>query len=94
MLQLAWALWALWNVATFLLFGWDKWRSRREGARRVPERALLWCMLLGGFAGGWAGMRTFRHKTQKVSFRRWAVLWTVLSPAWLLVWWSWRELGP
>lgn len=93
MLQLAWALLALLNLATLAIYGFDKWRSRREGARRVPERTLLWLVFFGGALGAWLGMQWFRHKTQKQPFRRYAILWTICSPAWLMLWWTWRELG-
>ena len=43
---------------------------------------------VGGWIGAWIGMSWFRHKTQKQPFRRWAVLWTIVNPTWLLVWWS------
>ncbi len=89
MLQLLWSLWIVGNVVTLLLYGFDKWRSRGEG-RRVPERTLLWCIGLGGLLGAWLAMSWFRHKTVKQPFRRWAVLWSVLNPTWLLVWWSVR----
>ena len=89
MLQLVWAIWLVGNVATLLLFGYDKWRSRGDG-RRVPERTLLWCILLGGWLGAWLAMAWFRHKTVKQPFRRYAILWTVLNPTWGLVWWTWR----
>ena len=90
MLQLAWAVWGLVNVVTLFVFGFDKWRSRGE-KRRVPERVLLTWMLCGGWLGGWLAMAWFRHKTVKQPFRRFAVLWTVLNPTWLLVWWTLRE---
>jgi uncharacterized membrane protein YsdA (DUF1294 family) len=90
MLQLFWALWGLWNLATLLLFGYDKLKSRGEG-RRVPERTLLWWMFIGGWLGAWLAMSWFRHKTQKSSFRVYAILWTLLNPTWLLVWWTWSS---
>jgi uncharacterized membrane protein YsdA (DUF1294 family) len=34
----------------------------------VPEAALHWLALLGGFPGGWLGRSLFRHKTQKGIF--------------------------
>lgn len=85
MLELAWALVLLLNVTALLVYGYDKWRSRGQG-RRVPERTLLWLVLLGGWVGAWLAMSLFRHKTVKQPFRRWAILWTVLNPFWLLVW--------
>ena len=34
----------------------------------MPEAALLSLSLLGGAAGGWAGMLVWRHKTQHTIF--------------------------
>jgi len=87
MLQLAWALVLLVNVAALVVYGWDKLKARGNG-RRVRERTLLWWIGVGGWVGAWLGMGWFRHKTQKQPFRRWAVLWTIVNPTWLLVWWS------
>jgi uncharacterized membrane protein YsdA (DUF1294 family) len=75
------------GVATFLLYAWDKFRARSHGGR-VPERLLQALVLLGGVAGGWAGMLLFRHKTQHTAF--WVVQWvaTVIWGAlglWLLL---------
>ena len=85
MLGVLWGLVLLQNVATGLLFGWDKWRAKRQG-RRVPERTLLWAMFATGWIGGWAAMALFRHKTIKQPFRRWALVWTLVNPFWLLLW--------
>jgi uncharacterized membrane protein YsdA (DUF1294 family) len=90
--ELVWALWLLWNVATLLVFGFDKWRSRGEG-RRIRERTLLWWMAVGGWLGGWLAMAWFRHKTVKQPFRRWAITWTLINPTWLLVWWTFQGRG-
>jgi uncharacterized membrane protein YsdA (DUF1294 family) len=91
--QLLWSLFLCWNLATILTFGWDKWQSRRPNARRIRERTLLWMIGLGGWIGAWLAMGWFRHKTIKQPFRRWAVLWTVLNPTWLLLAWTWQVLG-
>jgi uncharacterized membrane protein YsdA (DUF1294 family) len=56
------------NAFAFLAFGLDKWNSRRN-ARRIPESTLLALTAAGGALGAWAGMRAFRHKTVKTSFR-------------------------
>lgn len=56
------------NLASFILFGWDKHCARRA-SRRVPERTLLTFAFLGGTIGAVLGQRTFRHKIQKESFR-------------------------
>jgi len=85
MLQLAWGLCLLVNVAGFFVYGYDKWRARRQG-RRVPERTLLWFLFATGWVGCWAAMSLFRHKTVKAAFRRWAILWTIVNPFWAMVW--------
>ncbi|MCU0867149.1 MAG: DUF1294 domain-containing protein [Planctomycetes bacterium] len=85
MLGLLWGLVLVVNVATALVFGFDKWRARRNG-RRVPERKLLWLVFATGWIGAWAAMALFRHKTVKQPFRRLALLWTVVNPFWLLLW--------
>ena len=77
------------NIATLLLFGFDKWQSRKPGRRRVRERTLLWCVFLGGCVGAWVAISLFRHKTVKQPFRSLAILCTILSPAWLVVFWPW-----
>ena len=77
------------NVVTLLLFAFDKLQSRRQGARRIRERTLLWCVFLGGCVGAWVAISLFRHKTVKQPFRIFAILWTLLSPAWLVVFWPW-----
>jgi uncharacterized membrane protein YsdA (DUF1294 family) len=59
---------ALASAWAFLLFGFDKWRARRGGAR-VSEAALCWISALGGWPGGLLGMLVFRHKSAKGSFQ-------------------------
>ncbi|MEZ6037665.1 MAG: DUF1294 domain-containing protein [Planctomycetota bacterium] len=88
MLPIVWGLVGLWNIVTLLTYGWDKWRSKKEGARRVRERTLLWMLFATGWLGAWLGMAWFRHKTQKQPFRRYAWAWTLLNPFWALVWWT------
>ena len=73
------------NLFTFLAFGWDKRRAKRN-ARRTPEATLLTLSWLGGFPGGWVGMNLFRHKTKKLSFKLKMVAVTILNPAWLVLW--------
>jgi uncharacterized membrane protein YsdA (DUF1294 family) len=64
---------AVWIGATsvwaFLLFGFDKWRAGRTGARRVAESSLLLASALGGWPGGLLGIVLFRHKSAKLSFQ-------------------------
>ena len=90
-MELIWGIVLLWNVATLLAYGWDKWRSTKQGARRVSERTLLWMLFLTGWLGAWIGMAWFRHKTIKQPFRRYAIAWTVINPFWLLLWWTWEQ---
>lgn len=57
-----------WNVATFLLYGFDKWQA--GGKRlRVPEMLFYTVMFLGGSVGTLLGMQVFHHKTRKTSFQ-------------------------
>ena len=65
------------NVLTFLIYGIDKWKSRR-GKWRIPEDTLIWLAIAGGSIGALLGMYLFRHKTQHKKF-------TLSVPAILLV---------
>ncbi len=56
------------NILTFLVFGYDKWMAAGN-AWRTPEKVLWLLSLLGGSLGAIIGMKTFRHKTRKVSFQ-------------------------
>jgi len=64
---LAW--WLALNVATVLLYGYDK-AIAGGSRRRIPERTLLMFALLGGSPGALVAMGLFRHETAKASFRR------------------------
>ena len=57
------------NLTAFCLMGWDKSRSKRPSARRVPERRLFLTALLGGSVGAVAGMFHFHPKTRHWYFR-------------------------
>lgn len=61
------------SLATFLLCAYDKKVAGTE-AMRVPERVLLGAALVGGTLGLLVGMKVFRHKTRKASFKRGVVL--------------------
>ena len=65
------------NLISFLLMGIDKYRAKKKN-RRIPERTLLWSAFLFGGAGGFVGMRLFRHKTKHKKF-------TILLPLFLLL---------
>ena len=67
------------NTMALILYGMDKYLSKRKGARRIPERTLLWLVRAGGGAGAGLGMLLFRHKTKHVQFK-------VLVPLWTAIW--------
>ncbi|PWK76126.1 DUF1294 domain-containing protein [Aminobacter sp. AP02] len=56
------------NGAAFAAFWLDK-RCARNGARRIPEKTLLWLAFAGGSLGAVAAQHLFRHKTRKEPFR-------------------------
>jgi uncharacterized membrane protein YsdA (DUF1294 family) len=60
-------LFALVNLWTFMLFGFDKIRAE-DGTWRVSEGTLLTWAFLGGTIGAYAGRAVFRHKTRKQPF--------------------------
>lgn len=49
--------------------GWDKRQAKRQGWRQ-SEQVLLLVAAIGGSLGMYLGIRVWRHKTQKESFRR------------------------
>jgi uncharacterized membrane protein YsdA (DUF1294 family) len=69
---------------TFAIYGFDKRRAMNRGVR-VPERVLLGLGFLGGTPGALLGMRVFRHKTVKTSFRVQFILLTVAQVALIAV---------
>ncbi len=74
------------SVLLFGLYGRDK-RAAQRGARRTPEATLHTVALLGGWPGGLAGQRVFRHKTRKTSFQLafWCtVVVNCLASVWIL----------
>lgn len=79
------------NIATFLIYGWDKLCARKDWWR-IPERVLLGLALLGGSLGAMLGMKAFRHKTKHRKFTVLVPLFLVLQIA-LAVWLLWRSRG-
>lgn len=75
------------SLAELLLMRHDKLLAARRG-RRVPERTLLGLAALGGAAGGWLGMKLWRHKTRHGRFRFGLPLFTVMHAAILVVLWQ------
>ena len=72
------------NVLAFAVYGWDKARSKVQGARRVPEKTLFLLALLGGSVGAILGMRVWHHKTRHWYFKYGlpAILLAQLALAW------------
>lgn len=56
------------NLFTFLLYGLDKYKSRRR-MWRVSESTLLLFALAGGSLGAWMGMHLWHRKTLHWKFR-------------------------
>ena len=55
------------NVLTFLVYGMDKWKAKRD-KWRIPEDTLIWLAVAGGSVGALLGMHLFRHKTKHRKF--------------------------
>ena len=55
------------NLVLFLTMGLDKKRAVKN-QYRIPEANLFVLALLGGGIGGFLGMKSFHHKTRKISF--------------------------
>ena len=56
------------NIATFLLYGIDKYKAKK-GKWRISEATLLTMAAIGGSIGAWAGMRLWHHKTMHKKFK-------------------------
>ena len=56
------------NIATFFMYGIDKWKAKNS-KWRIRETALLGLAVLGGSIGAWLGMKVWHHKTQHKKFK-------------------------
>ena len=56
------------NITSFLLFGIDKYKTKK-GQWRISEATLLTMAAIGGSIGAWAGMRLWHHKTMHKKFK-------------------------
>ena len=56
------------NIATFFLYGIDKYKAKK-GKWRIPEATLLTMAAIGGSIGAWVGMRLWHHKTMHKKFK-------------------------
>ena len=55
------------NITAFTFFGADKLKAKTH-QWRIPEKTLLGLCLIGGFLGGFLGMKFFHHKTRRWYF--------------------------
>jgi uncharacterized membrane protein YsdA (DUF1294 family) len=56
------------NALAFFIMGYDKLKAKQK-KRRIPERHLFLCAIIGGSIGAFIGMRFYRHKTKHPSFQ-------------------------
>ena len=56
------------NIATFLLYGIDKYKAKK-GKWRISEATLLTMAAIGGSIGAWAGIQLWHHKTIHKKFK-------------------------
>ena len=56
------------NIATFFLYGIDKYKAKKN-QWRISEATLLTMASIGGSIGAWAGMRLWHHKTMHKKFK-------------------------
>lgn len=52
------------NVMAFLIMGFDKLFSKKEGQVRISEGAMFFMAIVFGSIGVYTGMFVFRHKTR------------------------------
>ena len=81
------------NVATLLLYAYDKSAAARDGWTRVPERVLHAICLAGGTPAALLAQAILRHKTVKRSFRAGFIVILVAQLLALAAWAYWRY-GP
>jgi uncharacterized membrane protein YsdA (DUF1294 family) len=63
LLIIVFAVIAFMSIVSFILYGVDKSKAKRE-AWRIPEAVLLGWGFFGGACGALCGMKVFRHKTK------------------------------
>ena len=72
------------NITGFILMGIDKYKAA-NGRWRISEKTLFFTALIGGSAGSWLGMYTFRHKTRHWYFK-WGMPFIFLLQCAVLIW--------
>ena len=55
------------NIATFFMYGIDKYKAKK-GKWRISGATLLLMAAIGGSIGAWVGMRVWHHKTMHKKF--------------------------
>jgi uncharacterized membrane protein YsdA (DUF1294 family) len=79
------------NLATFVIFGFDK-AAAADRRPRVPERTLLGLAALGGSPAALLARPVFRHKTRKQPFSTQLTLivfaQVAAAAAGLAMWWT------
>lgn len=79
------------SLITFITYWIDKRRAMRGiDDRRIPESTLHVLSLMGGWPGAILAQETFRHKTQKTSFR--IMMWVTILVHGIGITWSLWEL--
>jgi uncharacterized membrane protein YsdA (DUF1294 family) len=90
------AVWfTVFNVVTFLAFGFDK-RNATRSKFRLSEFSLVALGILGGWPGGLLGMVVFAHKTSKWTFKlKYALaLIPFAAEVWFWIHWRWSPGNP
>ena len=56
------------NAVTFIVYGIDKYKTKKA-KWRISEATLLLLAVLGGSVGAWVGMKVWHHKTMHKKFK-------------------------
>ena len=56
------------NIATFVVYGIDKYKAKRS-LWRISEASLLLLAAIGGSIGAWLGTKVWHHKTLHKKFK-------------------------
>ena len=56
------------NAVAFIMYGIDKYKSKKA-KWRISEATLLLLAVLGGSIGAWMGMKVWHHKTMHKKFK-------------------------
>jgi uncharacterized membrane protein YsdA (DUF1294 family) len=74
------------SVITFIIYGFDKYRSRNAGWR-IRETTLHLLELTGGWPGALLGQHFFQHKTLKTAYQMqfWIIV-AIHQLLWYTIW--------